>query len=336
MFKFEKEFLCFLAAICACIVIFTSKNSLYCDCLESWSEGLSSPITYNGSEYVIFIPTAYDGTIPLPLVITLHGDEGIIDTVLWFWEPVWRSRQDAVYVAPRAPYAGGSWWQAPSEHEVWIDGLVDKILSEYLINLNKVYITGWSGGACFMGYYTVGKQDRYASGGYCIGGCWGGYASPPSPECRIPSRFVTGSNDFMHDQTQHLANELESRGHEVEFIDIPGLGHDVHEQCLAPQLDWMMSHTLCGLTEPVGSCASVDGVEEQMEVAEAIEAEDEPVAEYLPETELEFESDTTVTDEYEYEGEIEYDSYVDNPDDPSGMDLTIQGGCGCTIAGTGI
>jgi hypothetical protein len=316
-----------------CSVLFPAEKNGFCYCLESWSPGLSSRIPYGDSEYQIYVPESYDGVTAVPMILTLHGDEGDPAGIVSSFQYHWQSRNDAICVAPRAPYASGSWWNAMSEHEAWLDGLIDKITSEYKIDMNQIYVTGWSGGACLMGHYTLVRQGTFAAAGYCMGACYAMYNAPPDPSCRIPSRYVVGTEDFLYDQASQHAAMLESNGHEVDFVEIPGLGHSPGEDCFASQLEWMISHRLCGRTAEDPSCEFIDDADETPEPYEEVMPEvTERPAEILPEPvpePVEPLPDGTEADGTTPDFSTDNDELPDSGDER--LPMMFEGECACSL-----
>lgn len=54
------------------------------------------------SEYYLYVPSSAGPDNPLPLVVTLHGDEGdpAMSTLYW-WPPIWRETMDFILLVPR-------------------------------------------------------------------------------------------------------------------------------------------------------------------------------------------------------------------------------------------
>ncbi len=201
---------------------------------------------WDPSEYHLYVPDSYDPAVPMPLLVTLHGDEGDPESgILWAWEPYWSERMDFIWVAPRAPYGGGSWYQAIEEHDQWLTSLVDDIAARYNVDLERMYLTGWSGGSSFLGTYALVHQDRFAAVTYSIGGYYGGFDEIPAGCPGIPARFVSGTQDFLRDMAMDLADTLRGSGHEVDWVDFEG-GHDIDDAMIGPSYEWMLGRTLCG------------------------------------------------------------------------------------------
>jgi len=283
--------------------------------------------SWDGGEYYLYVPAGTSLDRPMPLVVTLHGDEGDPAlAILYYWVPVWQARQDFILLAPRAPYGGGSWYRDTDGHDAWLTSLVEHLLETYNVDLDSIHIYGHSGGATFLGNHAIRHQDLYASVGCCIGGSPAyPYVAPPSPDCRIPARIVTGTEDFLLDLATMMAEDLEGRGHEVELIVQPGVGHDVTEECIGPMLDWLEARTLCGTTR-TGDCGG--GADADADTDSDTDADSDS------DTDADTDADTDTDGDIDgdADGDADGDGNSPGPDsgDP-GHDLddfdTLHGGC---------
>lgn len=199
------------------------------------------------------VPASYSGQA-IPLLLALHGDEGTPDYIYSVFKGLQGTSGGAyVLAAPKAPYGGGSWYQATSQHESFIDQVIVELLGSYNIDQDRIWITGWSGGATFLGYYAIKRQDILAAVVYHMGGGGGGSYSPPPNSCKIPGRFVIGSADFLYSLARKQHDTMKANGHDVTWIELPGVGHDFQQSTLAGTWSWLQQKTLCDTTTP-GSC----------------------------------------------------------------------------------
>jgi predicted esterase len=201
----------------------------------------------------ISVPTSYSAAQAMPLLLTLHGDEGTPDYIYQVFYGQQKSSPTFILVAPKAPFGGGSWYQATSQHVTFINAVISTVLAKYNIDQDRIWITGWSGGATFLGYYAIARQDILAAVVYHMGGGGGGSYSPPAGSCKIPARFVIGSADFLYSLAKTQYTTLTSKGHETVWIELPGVGHNFDSKTLPDTWAWIQKKTLCGTTTP-GSC----------------------------------------------------------------------------------
>ncbi len=205
--------------------------------------------------YIISVPSSYNQAKAIPLLLALHGDEGKPNYIHSSFRSLQQTTGGAfILVSPRAPYGGGSWYKSTSNHRDFVDAVIQKVLASYNIDQDRVWITGWSGGATFLGYYAIKRQDILAAVTFYMGGGSGGYSySPPAGSCKIPGRFVIGSKDFLFNLASKTYNSLKQKGHDVTWIELPGVGHKFQKSTLSGTWSWMSKRTLCGKTTP-GSC----------------------------------------------------------------------------------
>jgi len=174
--------------------------------------GVHDAVPYEETEFWLYVPDAYTDAEPWPLVVFLHGDEGDPRAAfISIMPPYWQSNQAAILVAPRAPFAGGSWWNDNPGHDVWMTALVDFMLGQYNVELDRITIGGWSGGATFSAYHAMGQQERYAGVHFISGSNWWGIDSAPA-DCPIIARWTIGSEDFLYDGARALYDRMTADG----------------------------------------------------------------------------------------------------------------------------
>ena len=138
--------------------------------------------------YQIHVPTGYDGSEPVPLVVALHGSTGTgryfnPAHIIWFYKDTFFENytdfsekadiENFIVVYPKAllfyspefmfhlfaynvPVYPDSWYKGRNliDDIGFIDDLIDKIQSEYNINSDMVYLAGLSNGADMV--YSLG------------------------------------------------------------------------------------------------------------------------------------------------------------------------------------
>jgi pimeloyl-ACP methyl ester carboxylesterase len=210
--------------------------------------------TAGSGQYRINVPSNYTATQAIPLLLALHGDEGTPDYIYSAFKSLQQSSKGAyILVAPKAPFGGGSWYQATTQHTDFVNTVISTVLGLYNIDQDRLWITGWSGGSTFGSYYAIKRQDILAAVVLHMGGGGGGAYSPPAGSCKIPVRFVIGDQDFLYSLAQPFYNTLKQNGHDVVWIELPGVGHDFQPSTVPDTWAWLQAKTLCGKTTP-GSC----------------------------------------------------------------------------------
>jgi len=204
-------------------------------------------IPYAETEYWLYVPAEYSDDTPWPLRMFLHGDEGDPrDAAIWRYPPIWQLRQDAILVLPRAPFAGGSWWNDNEGHDAWLTTLVDTLLGQYNVDLDRITTGGVSGGATHLAYHALGQQDRYAAVHFHSGSNWWGIDSQSEPCETIAARWVLGDEDFLYDGARALYDRMEAdgHGHLLEWRELPGVGHQIDDPAeWEAAYDWLAART---------------------------------------------------------------------------------------------
>ena len=240
-------------ALALCLLLIPAPGRAKPSCGSGGPTGEGTD-TAGAGTYRYRVPAAYAPGKAIPLLLALHGDEGTPDYIY----SVFRGLQDTaggayILAAPKAPFGGGSWYQATSQHADFINAVITRLLKAYNIDQDRIWITGWSGGATFLGYYAIKRQDILAAVVYHMGGGGGGSYSPPPSSCKIPARFVIGSADFLYQLARQQHDTLKAKGHDVTWIELPGVGHSFQPSTLPGTWSWLQGKTLCNTTTP-GIC----------------------------------------------------------------------------------
>ncbi len=115
--------------------------------------------------YTSYLPPAYDGATPLPLVVGLHG--WTQPPALFATEsdlPARGDRYRFVTVTPDITRGVAHWDTAVDSTDVqWIGALLDQIESTTCVDTNRVYVTGMSNGAMMSSTLSCALADRIAA-----------------------------------------------------------------------------------------------------------------------------------------------------------------------------
>ena len=169
-------------------------------------DGPIETITHNGLErkYIIYTPQGYDGNSKLPLLLNFHGFGGQAGDYMSYSNM--RSTADSenfILVYPQGTDLDGSpHWNAAlnggdNKSDVddlgFIEALINKLSSENLIDLKRVYAVGYSNGG-MMSYALA----CYKSGLISAIGSVSGYMlqTECSPSHSIPLIKLHGTTDY--------------------------------------------------------------------------------------------------------------------------------------------
>jgi len=107
--------------------------------------------------YGLFVPSAYDPDVALPLVVCLHGAGFTGDSYLERWAT--RLGEWSILACPTT--MAGTWWTRPSEELVL--ATIETVRAHYRIDPDRIYLTGMSNGG--IGAWIIGMHHapRFAA-----------------------------------------------------------------------------------------------------------------------------------------------------------------------------
>ena len=178
---------------------------------------------------VLSVPPNYNPARPVTLFVALHGDEGNPSYISSVWDPA-GDQLGAIVLSPECPQAlgcPGSWWgwlESGTYNDAWLGQQVDQVEAHYNIDRNREYLTGWSGGADFLGSYALAHADRFAAAAFVVGGVPYHQQCPAKP---LPAYFLMGANDFRHasGQPSQVQGILNACGDQTQLTVLPGEDH---------------------------------------------------------------------------------------------------------------
>jgi len=198
-------------------------------------------------EYLLFLPEEV-GQHPgkkWPLILFLHGagERGDdLDLVKRHGiAKVVEAQPDFPFIAvsPQCP-EGSMWW----EHTRTLKAILDKVISEYAVDEQRIYLTGLSMG----GYGTWSLAMAYPNLFAAIAPICGGGLSEFTQDLRhVPVWAFHGAEDAAVplQAGQRMVDALQAFGGNVQFTVYPGVGHDAWTQTYEnPELyAWFLKHT---------------------------------------------------------------------------------------------
>jgi len=115
-----------------------------------------------GYKYLFYLPQDYSDTVPVPLMLFLHGagERGNDLALVRKHGPPRLIDQGksfpCIVVSPQCPL--NRWWDAEN-----LNALLDEIVNAYTVDTNRIYVTGLSMGG--FGTWTIGVTfpDRFAA-----------------------------------------------------------------------------------------------------------------------------------------------------------------------------
>lgn len=170
------------------------------------------------------VPSSYQPAHPNPLLVALHGDEGAPSIIVNYWQG---AALDAGYIlfapeCPRSEGCTGSWWQW-NHSMAWLFAQVDLVAAEYNIDLSRVYASGASGGAFYLGYRADELAPRFAGVNYLSGGYHA--LSGVCPVCPLPAYILDGDQDYTLYGAEYARDYFLACGSETVYDLLPGVTH---------------------------------------------------------------------------------------------------------------
>ena len=166
-------------------------------------------LTSDGRErtYLLFVPKSYDGRTPLPLVLEMHGSGGTAERQAATSQFLELAEREKFLVASLQAAAEGNRWNVPITSERpddvrYVSDVIDHVAAHACTDPQRVYATGFSGGARMSSLLGCKLGDRIAAIAPMSGLRW------PGP-CRgraIPVLSFHGLADPQNTYDGHLDN----------------------------------------------------------------------------------------------------------------------------------
>lgn len=158
---------------------------------------------FNGRDYVLYIPTGYDGHTPLPLVVDLHGayssgsGQERLSGLRQLADPA-----TFIYLAPNGtPPSGGTggtsfvWDGVQDTDRSYVRSLVMNVEGAACIDQTRVYATGCSNGGALDFLLACRDADMFAAAAPMCAGAFIDLENDCKPSRPVPLMFVIGEND---------------------------------------------------------------------------------------------------------------------------------------------
>ncbi len=167
--------------------------------------------------YFLYVPSGYDASQPLPLMVVWHGAAGpgraaeSAAAVRDLWQGTAETEHFIVLAQAATGSSGG--WIVPNAATI-LEQLLDEVQRDYRIDPRRVYGWGFSAGAHTMHAVALASSDRFA--GYAVNAGAlnavvgrNGLADVPR---KIPISSLVGANDSLLSQARGDRDALLSAG----------------------------------------------------------------------------------------------------------------------------
>ena len=199
--------------------------------------------------YLLFLPNEYgvDPERKWPLILFLHGagERGDDLDLLREYGPAKEAQKKPdfpfICLTPQCP-----------DGELWFGQigilklLLDEVISSYSVDLERVYLTGFSLGGYGTWFMAMVYPETFAAlAPICGGGTIGKIAELKD----VPVWAFHGAEDeaVPVEESQKMVEALNAAGGEATFTVYPGVGHDSWTETYEnPELyEWLLVHRQC-------------------------------------------------------------------------------------------
>jgi len=126
--------------------------------------------------------------------------------------------------------------------DVWFfDQLLIHLSNHHEIDRDRVYAVGMSDGASFVQLLAIARSNDIAAIAAYSGSKPRDIGSSENP---LPIMLVVGANDSASHAMQSDADQYRSDGHVVEFVSVPGLGHEWPTRHNTEMWNFLSQHSL--------------------------------------------------------------------------------------------
>jgi predicted esterase len=189
--------------------------------------------------YRLFIPEAYDGSKPAPLVMALHGMGGDENTLFdSYGDGALKREAERLGFIVACPKGrdSASMYRGSAEQDV-LDVLAD-VRRMYRVDASRIYLMGHSMGAYGTWSTAMNHPEIFAALGPISGG---GSAAGMEKIRHIPEYVVHGDDDRTVPVTQSrtMVEAGKKAGAEIVYVEVPGGSHvSVAAPAFAGMLDF--------------------------------------------------------------------------------------------------
>lgn len=227
-----------------------------------WAESVMEARDFEGMKYRIYVPEGIGFFRKAPLVVFFHGagERGtnnraqLVHGVPQIVAHAIREGERAIVVAPQCP-AGAQWVDTPwgaVEHPTNAEpsanmgkalALLDKIMAEYPVDRDRVYVTGISMGGYGTWDAAVRRTELFAA---AVPVCGGGDAAMGAKLKGMPIHVCHGDADGavpVENSRKMVKAIRDAGGDKVRYNEIKGAGHNVWTPTYNDKevLDWMFA-----------------------------------------------------------------------------------------------
>ncbi len=200
-----------------------------------------SPADDTNQPFRLFLPSAYDGVTPLPLLIVLHGSSGTQDTYFdqaSYGDGLYKRLADERNMMVLSPHAYGlTEFRGIGELDVLC--VLDFVQERVPVDEERVVLTGLSMGGTGSSFLCCRYPHLFA-GGAPIGSCYEDLALIPNLR-HLPMYYIQGADDwpiYGKEGPIPISKRLEELDYDVIFWVVPDTPHNAVVRTANEVFEW--------------------------------------------------------------------------------------------------
>ena len=195
--------------------------------------------------YRVYLPSAYDHTARLPVLIALHGTGG--DQNKYFDHPsygngIYKTQADERGVIVVCPHGRGTTeYHGIGENDVMT--VIDEVIRQFAVDEDRIICSGQSMGGTGTTYLCCRYPDVFAAG-IPLASCYG-HTNLLENLRHVPMFYVQGAKDwpiYAREGPIPITRRLKELGYEADLWMIPGQPHNTMKVSTGRVLDWALKH----------------------------------------------------------------------------------------------
>lgn len=199
-------------------------------------------------DYLLYLPKDYetDPTKKWPLILFLHGagerGEDLEKVKVHGIPRIVEEGQDFPFIAVSPQCPTFSWWSGELDA---LNALLDEVISNYVVDTNRIYLTGLSMGGYGTWALATAHPQKFAA---IVPICGGGIPAKAELIKDVPTWVFHGAKDSVVpiEESKAMVEALKACGGDVRFTIYPEADHDSWTETYNnPELyEWLLEHSL--------------------------------------------------------------------------------------------
>jgi predicted peptidase len=194
--------------------------------------------------YRLYLPSAYDGKKKLPMLVALHGTGGDQDKYfdhVDYGSGIYKKEAEKRGLVVVCPHGRGTTeYRGIGENDVLT--VIEEVCRNYAIDRDRIVCSGQSMGGTGTTYLCCAYPELFA-GGAALASTYAHYTVLENLR-HVPMFYVQGAKDwhiYAKDGPTPITKRLKELGYQVDFWEVPDLGHNTMTVSTPKVLDWALA-----------------------------------------------------------------------------------------------